>query len=261
MEISDTATYTVRRNSPTERELTLVFDAPAPAGTAGSAAAKEDAALAAFGGETITLAQALVNGAPLAPPTDATTSSDAMSALKTSGTLAARATATPAPAGGAPAQPPAPAPAAPQSPAPTAAAAPRHRSCSRTRTRSPAARRRSTPAIRSAWTSRASICDRCCGPSPRSAASTWSSIPTSRARSTSCSPTCRGIRRSTVILRRQPARLHRRRHHRPDRQDRDAAARAGRADPAGAVGGERRRARGPDLRAELREGAIRRRRS
>ena len=38
MEISDTATYTVRRNSPTERELTLVFDRPSPAGTAGSAA-------------------------------------------------------------------------------------------------------------------------------------------------------------------------------------------------------------------------------
>jgi type IV pilus secretin PilQ/predicted competence protein len=118
MEISDTATYTVRRNSPTERELTLVFDRPSPAGTSGSAAAKEDAALAAFGGETITLAQALVNGAPLAPPSDATTSSGAMSALKTSGTLAARAPATPAPAVGVPAQPPAPAPASPQSPAP-----------------------------------------------------------------------------------------------------------------------------------------------
>jgi type IV pilus assembly protein PilQ len=120
MEISDTATYTVRRNSPTDRELTLVFDRPSPAGTAGSAAAKEDAALAAFGGETITLAQALVNGAPLAPPPDARISSDAMSALKTSGTLAARATPTPTPAGGAQAQlpAPAPAPANPQSPAP-----------------------------------------------------------------------------------------------------------------------------------------------
>jgi type IV pilus secretin PilQ/predicted competence protein len=118
MEISDAATYTVRRNSPTERELTLVFDRPSPAGTAGSVAAKEDAALAAFGGETITLAQALVNGAPLAPPTDAMSSSDAMSALKTSGALAARAAATPAATGGAPAQPPAPAPATPQAPAP-----------------------------------------------------------------------------------------------------------------------------------------------
>ncbi len=117
MEISDTATYTVRRNSPTERELTLVFDRPSPAGTSGSAAAKEDAALAAFGGETITLAQALVNGAPLAPPSDATISSGAMSALKTSG-IAARATATPAPAVGVQAQPPAPAPATSQSPAP-----------------------------------------------------------------------------------------------------------------------------------------------
>ena len=121
MEISDTATYTVRRNSPTERELTLVFDRPSPAGTSGNAAAKEDAVLAAFGGETITLAQALVNGAPLAPPPDATISSGAMSALKTSGIFAARATATPAPAVGVQAQPPAPAPATPQSPAPAPA--------------------------------------------------------------------------------------------------------------------------------------------
>jgi type IV pilus assembly protein PilQ len=114
MEISDTATYTVRRNSPSEREVTLVFDPPAAAGTAGRAAAKEDAALAAFGGETITLAQALVNGAALAPP-DPGPASDPISALKAATGPAARAVA--APAATAQAQPPTPPPVAPQPPA------------------------------------------------------------------------------------------------------------------------------------------------
>ncbi len=95
MEIADGATYTVQRNSPTEREVTLVFDgtssdsrkamAAAPAtATAAAARVEEDPALAALGAETITLEQAIANGAPLAP-TDNPAGTDAMAALKTSG--------------------------------------------------------------------------------------------------------------------------------------------------------------------------------
>jgi type IV pilus assembly protein PilQ len=141
MEISEGATYTVQRNSPTEREVTLVFDAPkaavtasaapaeaastAPAKAASAAPAKEDEALAVLGAETITLAQAMANGAALAP-TDTAVSTDAMSALKTTGGTAATAAAPPtvAPPVQVPA-PPGPAPstakpstAKPASPAP-----------------------------------------------------------------------------------------------------------------------------------------------
>jgi type IV pilus secretin PilQ/predicted competence protein len=102
MEISDGATYTVQRNSPTEREVTLVFDAPpldeargalsdsrrATAPVAATAAnaprGKEDEAFAVLGAETITLAQAMANGAALAP-TDTAVGTDAMSALQTTG--------------------------------------------------------------------------------------------------------------------------------------------------------------------------------
>jgi type IV pilus secretin PilQ/predicted competence protein len=101
MEIAEGATYTVQRNSPTERDVTLVFNAPptddgrgAPSESRSAKApvtvtaarttpAKEDEALAVLGGETITLAEAIANGAPLAP-TD-TSGTDAMSALKTTG--------------------------------------------------------------------------------------------------------------------------------------------------------------------------------
>ena len=111
MEIADGATYDVRRNSPTDRELTVVFQGPAAA--AGTAAAKseargrEDAALAMLGAETITLAQAIANGAPLAPR-DAVIPGGAMTALKARPQDAA-------PAAGA--QPPAAPPAAPPAPA------------------------------------------------------------------------------------------------------------------------------------------------
>ena len=111
MEIADGATYDVRRNSPSDRELTVVFQGPAAA--AGTAPAKseargrEDAALAMLGAETITLAQAIANGAPLAPR-DAVIPGGAMTALKARPQDAAP---------GAGAQPPAAPPAAPPAPA------------------------------------------------------------------------------------------------------------------------------------------------
>jgi type IV pilus assembly protein PilQ len=87
IEIAEGATYDVRRSSPTDREVTVVFNRPAAAAataaTAGAGAPRDrvDAALAMMGAETITLAQAMTNGAALAPPDDqpATT---AMAALK-----------------------------------------------------------------------------------------------------------------------------------------------------------------------------------
>ena len=119
MEIADNATYTVRRHSPSEREVTLVFDGPPVAGTAGGAKGpKEDPVLSTFGGESITLAQALLNGAALAPPLDVPPSTDAMAALKTVGRPAATGVQAQAAAPAAPApgpQPPATEP-APQPP-------------------------------------------------------------------------------------------------------------------------------------------------
>ena len=159
MEIADGATYTVQRNSPTERDVTLVFDGPpletargavnesrsgatteSRTGTAsesrtgaGSAKApvtaaaakttpeKEDEALAVPGEETITLAQAIANGAPLAP-TDTGIGTDAMSALKTTGAPAASAALAPpaSPAVAPPAQAPPPARPAPSTAKPPA---------------------------------------------------------------------------------------------------------------------------------------------
>ena len=166
LEIADGATYTVQRNSPTERDVTLVFDGPpletargavsesrtgavnesrsgaatgSRTGTAsesrtgagsdkGSAKApvtataakttpeKEDEALAVPGEETITLAQAIANGAPLAP-TD-TSGTDAMSALKTTG--GTRATPAASPAVAPPVQAPPPAKQAPSTAKPPA---------------------------------------------------------------------------------------------------------------------------------------------
>ncbi len=151
MEIADGATYTVQRNSPTIRDVTLVFDSPKPSAPAtatataaaavtAAARADEDAALARLGGETIPLEQAIANGAPLAP-TDATAGTDAMAALRTAAGAPTQAsqqapptskpapsTAKPAPSTAKPAQsttkpapPPArPNPPAPQTPPPTA---------------------------------------------------------------------------------------------------------------------------------------------
>ena len=82
MEISETATYEVRRHSPTDRELTVVFNGAAVAGTAGSSGrGREDTALAVLGAEMITLAQAMANGASLAAP-EPVAQVDAMAALK-----------------------------------------------------------------------------------------------------------------------------------------------------------------------------------
>ena len=109
MEIADGATYDVRRNSPTEREVTVVFRGPATAGTAGArneSRNRRDAALAMLGAETITLAQAIANGAPLAPR-DEVLPGGAMAALKARPQDSPQA---------APPQPPAAPPAAPPRP-------------------------------------------------------------------------------------------------------------------------------------------------
>jgi type IV pilus secretin PilQ/predicted competence protein len=110
MEIADAATYDVRRNSPTERDLTVVFQNPGAAGTAGAASEsrnRQDTALAMLGAETITLAQAIANGAPLAPR-DEVLPGGAMAALRARPQDAPQA---------APPQPPAAPPAAPPAPA------------------------------------------------------------------------------------------------------------------------------------------------
>jgi len=143
MEIAEGATYTVQRNSPTERDVTLVFNAPptddgrgAPSDSRSAKApvtataarttpAKEDEALAVLGAETITLAEAIANGAPLAP-TD-TSGTDAMSALKTTGGTPATPNASPAVAAPVQAPPPtrqAPSTAKPSAPKPAAPAPP-----------------------------------------------------------------------------------------------------------------------------------------
>ena len=69
MEIADGATYSLQRGTTGRRELAVVFDAPKATGTAlRSPMASSDAgAFAVLGAETITLAQALANGAALAP--------------------------------------------------------------------------------------------------------------------------------------------------------------------------------------------------
>jgi hypothetical protein len=81
MEISDGATYTVQKGAPSDRDLTIVFNPPRVAGTAGRSARPQDDAFAALGVETITLAQAIANGAPLAPK-DPVGGLDALNALK-----------------------------------------------------------------------------------------------------------------------------------------------------------------------------------
>ena len=139
MEIADGVTYTVQRNSPTNRDVTLVFDGPpleaarstpsdsrkakAPGGNAAVAPATpppapvpapppaaetpaaaltttpaaeridEDPALAGLGGETITLAEAIANGASLAPTDNPNpTGPEAISALKTASGATTQAT-------------------------------------------------------------------------------------------------------------------------------------------------------------------------
>ena len=114
MEIAKAATYDVRRSSPTDRELTVVFNGPAVAGTAGSSArGREDTAFAVLGGEMITLAQAMANGAALAAP-QPLAQVEAMAALKARPQEAAP----PQPAAAAPQPPAAPAPVAPPATSP-----------------------------------------------------------------------------------------------------------------------------------------------
>ena len=71
MEVSDSATYSVQKGAADGRELSIVFDGPKAAGTssrsAKAAKAADDRALALLGAETITLAQAMANGAALTP--------------------------------------------------------------------------------------------------------------------------------------------------------------------------------------------------
>jgi type IV pilus assembly protein PilQ len=69
MEIAEGATYSLQRGAAGSRDLSVVFEAAKVAGTSlrSSGAAAEDAAFAVLGAETITLAQALANGAALAP--------------------------------------------------------------------------------------------------------------------------------------------------------------------------------------------------
>jgi type IV pilus assembly protein PilQ len=116
MEISDGAAYDVRRNSPTDRELTVVFKGPAAAATAAGTAgppsearSREDAAMAMLGAETISLEQAIANGAALTPR-DEVLPGGAMAALKIRPQNVAPAAARQSPA---PAQPPAAPPAEP----------------------------------------------------------------------------------------------------------------------------------------------------
>jgi type IV pilus assembly protein PilQ len=119
MEIADSATYDVRRSSPSDREVTVVINPPAPpaaGGTAGpttaaggTARSREEAALAMLGAETITLAQAIANGAPLAPRDEAVPAT-ATAALKARPQDAAQTAAAP--------QVPAPEAPAPQQPSP-----------------------------------------------------------------------------------------------------------------------------------------------
>ena len=111
MEISEAATYTVQRGAPSERDVTIVFNKPKAAATAGSTGGSPVDALAALGADTITLAQAIANGAPLAPK-DPVAGVDPLAALKTVSPPATRSASTqqapqPPPSAPAPTPPPA----------------------------------------------------------------------------------------------------------------------------------------------------------
>jgi type IV pilus assembly protein PilQ len=81
MEIADGATYSVQRTAAGSRELSIVVEGAKTAGTSMRApTAADDGGLALVGAETITLAQAMANGAALAPTEAAGV--DAMAALK-----------------------------------------------------------------------------------------------------------------------------------------------------------------------------------
>jgi type IV pilus assembly protein PilQ len=67
MEIAEGATYTLQRGAAGGRELSVVFEPARVTGTSLRSSPAEDAAFALLGAETITLAQALANGAALAP--------------------------------------------------------------------------------------------------------------------------------------------------------------------------------------------------
>ena len=80
MEIADGATYAVQRAASGSRELSVAFEAPKATGTSmRSPAPGVEKAAELDGSDTITLAQALANGAPLAPSDGPR---DPMSALK-----------------------------------------------------------------------------------------------------------------------------------------------------------------------------------
>jgi type IV pilus assembly protein PilQ len=79
VEIGDGASYTLQRSTVGTRDVSILIQRPKP--TAPTAArADDDAAFAALGAETFTLAQAMENAAPLVPKDPGV---DAMSALKT----------------------------------------------------------------------------------------------------------------------------------------------------------------------------------
>jgi len=77
MEISEGTTYALQRGTIGTRDVSVVFQAPKVTGTARSSG--DEGAFAVLGAETITLAQAMANGAMLAPKD---TNVDAMAALK-----------------------------------------------------------------------------------------------------------------------------------------------------------------------------------
>jgi type IV pilus assembly protein PilQ len=81
MEIADGVTYALQRSGAGSRELSVVFEAPKATGTAlrSPSSHDDDSLLASLGAETITLEQALANGAALAPTE---VPGDALAALK-----------------------------------------------------------------------------------------------------------------------------------------------------------------------------------
>jgi type IV pilus assembly protein PilQ len=115
VEIADGASYALQRSTVGTRDVSIVIQRSKPASPT-AATAGDDAAFAALGAETITLAQAMANAAPLVPKD---TGVDAISALKTvphtqNGSNATGTAAAPATAKAAVPAPSAPAPAVPQ---------------------------------------------------------------------------------------------------------------------------------------------------
>ncbi len=86
MEIAEGATYTLQRGAAGGRELSVLFEPARVTGTSLRGPAADDSSFALLGAETITLAQALANGAALAPREAAT---DAMVASTGASTTSA----------------------------------------------------------------------------------------------------------------------------------------------------------------------------